>query len=88
MAFLCMMFLKCLLFIACCLLLAVFTKGRAMAALLCLEALVVVTLLILMQHREVYFRVCFIRVGACEGALGLACLVSIVRHRGDAILTL
>ena len=88
MGFLCKMILKCLLCMACCLLLAVFTKGRAMAALLCLEALVVVTLLIIIQHREVHFRVCFMRVGACEGALGLACLVSIVRHSGDAMLSI
>lgn len=35
-------------------------------------------------HYEFYFRIVFIRIRVCEGALGLAILVSIVRtHRND-----
>lgn len=50
--------------------------------LLCLESLVVVSVLILIQHSELIFGVCFISIGACESAVGLACLVSIVRAQG------
>lgn len=56
--------------------------------LLCLEALVIVCVLILVQHSELMFRVCFISIGACESAVGLGCLVSFVRSQGNQFITI
>lgn len=69
-----------------CLFLSVFLKTRVLSVLLCLEALVLVGVLILVCHTELIFRVCFVRVGACERAVGLACLVSLVRAQGSSML--
>lgn len=63
---------------------AVFLKSRFLAVLLCLEALVIVSVLVLVLHSELIFRVCFISIGACERAVGLACLVRLVRQQGTS----
>ena len=68
-----------------CLFLSVFLKTRVLSVLLCLEALVLVGVLILVGHAELIFSVCFVRVGACERAVGLACLVSLVRAQGSSM---
>lgn len=67
-----------------CIVAAVFLKSRFLAVLLCLETLVVVAVLVLVSHVELIFRVCFIAIGACERAVGLACLVIHVRHQGSS----
>lgn len=56
--------------------------------LLCVEALVIMCVLILVHHAELLFRVCFISVGACGSAVGLACLVGLVRGVGTAYRSL
>lgn len=61
-------------------------KTRSLSVLLCLESLVVVCVLVLVAHSELMFRVCFISIGACESAVGLACLVSTVRAQGTHII--
>lgn len=86
--FLCKMWLKWLMCVSCCLLLRVFTKTRYLSVLLCMEALVIVCVLILVQHTELLFRVCFISVGACGSSVGLACLVGLVRGEGAAYRSL
>lgn len=57
-------------------------KTSSLSILLCLESMVVVCVLVLVAHSELMFRVCFISIGACERAVGLACLVSTVRAQG------
>lgn len=71
-----------------CLFLRVFLKNRVLSVLLCLETLVVVGVLVLVGHSELIFSVCFVRVGACERAVGLACLVSLVRAQGTSYIML
>lgn len=63
-----------------------FLKTSMLSVLLCLEALVVVCVLVLVQHSELLFSVCFISIGACERAVGLGCLVSLVRSQGSQFL--
>lgn len=43
----------------------------------------IVGVLVLVQHSELMFRVCFISIGACERAVGLGCLVRLVRAQGE-----
>lgn len=62
---------------------SVFLKTSYLAVLLCMEALVIVAVLVLVHHAELIFRVCFISIGACESAIGLACLVRLVRRQGN-----
>ena len=84
----CKMWLKCLVVLVLSLGLSIFLKTRTLSVLLCLEALVVVGVLVLVQHSELMFRVCFISIGACERAVGLGCLVSLVRAQGVQIFSL
>nr|AKS04371.1 NADH dehydrogenase subunit 4L [Parasagitta elegans] len=79
------MWLKCLILMSVLLITAVFLKASYLAVLLCLEALVIVSVLVLVHHSELMFSVCFICIGACESAVGLACLVSLVRLQGGAL---
>ena len=58
-------------------------KTHALAVLLTLEGLVMLTLLALIAHRDLIFSVCFLSIGACEAAVGLSCLVGLVRLRGQ-----
>nr|AKS04424.1 NADH dehydrogenase subunit 4L [Parasagitta elegans] len=76
------MWLKSLALLVLCLLLGTFLKTSTLSVLLCLEALVIVGVLVLVQHSELMFSVCFISIGACESAVGLGCLVSLVRAQG------
>jgi len=65
------------------LLLSLTRKAHALAVLLTLEGLVMLTLLALVSHRDLLFSVCFLRVGACEAAVGISCMVGLVRLRGQ-----
>nr|AKS04242.1 NADH dehydrogenase subunit 4L [Parasagitta elegans] len=77
------MWLKCMILMSMFLIAAVFLKSSFLAVLLCLEALVIVAVLVLVRHSELMFSVCFISIGACESAVGLACLVSLVRMQSN-----
>ena len=71
-------------FIGAGLLLLSFTrKAHSLAVLLTLEGLVMLTLLSLVAHRDLLFSVCFLSIGACEAAVGLSCIVGLVRLRGQ-----
>nr|AKS04274.1 NADH dehydrogenase subunit 4L [Parasagitta elegans] len=78
------MWLKSLILMSVILIAAVFLKSSFLAVLLCLEALVIMSVLVLVFHSELLFGVCFISIGACESAVGLACLVSLVRKQGTS----
>jgi len=70
-------------FLGASLLLLSFTrKAHSLAVLLTLEGLVMLTLLSLVAHSDLLFSVCFLRIGACEAAVGLSCMVGLVRLRG------
>ena len=58
-------------------------KTHSLAVLLTLEGLVMLTLLALIAHRDLIFSVCFLSIGACEAAVGLSCMVGLVRLRGQ-----
>lgn len=64
------------------LLLSLMRKTHSLAVLLTLEGLVMLTLLALIAHSDLLFSVCFLSIGACEAAIGLACIVGLVRLRG------
>lgn len=66
----------------------IFLKKRILSVLLCLESFVILRVLLLVNHSELMFRVCFISIGACERAIGLACLVGLVRNQGSALSAL
>jgi len=65
------------------LLLSLSRKSHSLAVLLTLEGLVILTLLSLVAHSDLLFSVCFLRIGACEAAVGLSCMVGLVRLRGQ-----
>lgn len=65
------------------LLLRLARKTHSLSVLLTLEGLVMLTLLSLVAHSDLLFSVCFLRIGACEAAVGLSCLVGLVRLRGQ-----
>jgi len=76
-------------FIGAALVLLSFTrKAHSLAVLLTLEGLVILTLLALVAHRDLLFSVCFLRIGACEAAVGLSCLVGLVRLQGHEVQAL
>lgn len=58
-------------------------KTHSLAVLLTLEGLVMLTLLALIAHSDLIFSVCFLSIGACEAAVGLSCMVGLVRLRGQ-----
>ena len=64
------------------LLLSFTRKAHRLAVLLTLEGLVMLTLLGLVAHRDLLFSVCFLRIGACEAAVGVSCIVGLVRLQG------
>jgi len=39
--------------------------------------------LALIAHSDLIFSVCFLSIGACEAAVGLSCMVGLVRLRGQ-----
>lgn len=69
-----------------CIVVGVFQKRNYLSVLLCLEGIVVVRVLVLVCHVELLFAVCLVSIGSCESALGLACLVCLVRHQGRAFM--
>ena len=70
------------------LLLSFARKAHSLAVLLTLEGLVMLTLLSLVAHRDLLFSVCFLSIGACEAAVGLSCMVGLVRLRGQELIGL
>nr|AKS04400.1 NADH dehydrogenase subunit 4L [Parasagitta elegans] len=82
------MWLKWLLVMTSLLVIAVYTKKSSLSMLLCLEAMVILGVMVLMSHSESMFSVCFISIGACESAVGIACLVSLVRSQGTEMYSL
>jgi len=58
-------------------------KTHSLAVLLTLEGMVMLTLLALIAHSDLIFSVCFLSIGACEAAVGLSCMVGLVRLRGQ-----
>lgn len=63
-------------------------KNNALSLLLTLECLVLFLFIMLCFLDELYFRVIFLRVGACEAAVGLGCLVGLIRLVGQNYVTL
>lgn len=76
------MFLKRAFFCRIILLLALTKKNHRLSILLILERIVLITLIALVIRSEIIFSVCYLRVGACEAAVGLSCLVGLVRFCG------
>lgn len=63
-------------------------KKNVLSLLLTLECIILFLFIILVFSRELFFSVIFLRVGACEGAVGLGCLVGLIRCTGQGILNL
>ena len=63
-------------------------KNNVLRLLLTLECVVLFLFIILCFLNELYFRVIFLRVGACEAAVGLGCLVGLIRLAGQNFVTL
>ena len=63
-------------------------KNNVLRLLLTLECVVLFLFIILCFLNELYFRVIFLRVGACEAAVGLGCLVGLIRLVGQNFVTL
>ena len=55
--------------------------------LLCLEGSVVICFVALVTQAELVFASILLRVGAVEGAMGLGCLVGLVRASGRELVT-
>ena len=70
------------------LLLSFSRKVHSLTVLLTMEGLVMLTLLSLVAHRDLLFSVCFLSIGACEAAVGLSCMVGLVRLRGQELIGL
>ena len=62
-------------------------KTHSLAVLLTLEGIVMLTLLALIAHSDLIFSVCFLSIGACEAAVGLSCMVGLVRLRGQELVS-
>jgi len=58
-------------------------KNNVLRLLLTLECLVLFLFIVLCFLGEIYFRVIFLSVGACEAAVGLGCLVGLIRLAGQ-----
>ena len=63
-------------------------KNNVLSLLLTLECVVLFLFIMLCFLDELYFRVIFLRVGACEAAVGLGCLVGLIRLVGQNYVTL
>lgn len=61
-------------------------KNRVLRLLLTLECMVLLMFITLCFTRELYFAVIFLRVGACEAAIGLGCLVGLIRFGGQRFI--
>jgi len=62
-------------------------KKNVLSLLLTLECIVVLSFIQLTSN-EIYFRVYFIRVGACESAVGLGALVGLIRLTGSHLISI
>ena len=58
-------------------------KNNVLRLLLTLECVVLFLFIVLCFLGEIYFSVIFLRVGACEAAVGLGCLVGLIRLAGQ-----
>ena len=58
-------------------------KNNVLSLLLTLECIVLLLFISLCFISELYFAVIFLRVGACEAAIGLGCLVGLIRFVGQ-----
>ena len=63
-------------------------KVHTLAILLTLESFVILTLIAILTVRDLFFSVVYLRVGACEAAVGLSCIVGLVRIRGKEYINL
>ena len=63
-------------------------KVHSLTVLLTLESFVMLTLLAILCSRDILFSVVYLRVGACEAAVGLSCLVGLVRLRGKEFINI
>ena len=61
-------------------------KNRVLRLLLTLECMVLLIFITLCFISELYFAVIFLRVGACEAAIGLGCLVGLIRLGGQSYI--
>nr|AKS04067.1 NADH dehydrogenase subunit 4L [Parasagitta setosa] len=82
------MFLKSVFFCGILMLLALMKKNHSLSILLTLESIVLVTLMALVIRSEMMFSVCYLSVGACEAAVGLSCLVGLVRFCGKEYVSM
>jgi len=63
-------------------------KKNVLSLLLTLECMVLFMFIILCFSRELFFSVIFLSVGACEAAVGLGCLVGLIRLVGQSYINL
>jgi len=61
-------------------------QTHGLPLLLCLESAVILCFVSLVLKHELMFGVVLLRIGAVEGAVGLACLVGLVRRHGVGIV--
>ena len=59
---------------------------HGLPVLLCLESAVIVCFVALVLRPEVLFAAVFLSTGAVEGAIGLGCLIGLVRARGRGLV--
>ena len=58
-------------------------KNNVLRLLLTLECVVLLRFILMCVINELFFSVIFLRVGACEAAVGLGCLVRLIRFGGQ-----
>ena len=63
-------------------------KKNVLSLLLTLECIVLLTFIALCFSAELFFGIIFLRVGACEAAVGLGCLVGLIRLAGQSSIRL
>ena len=63
-------------------------KKNVLSLLLTLECMVLFIFILLCFSRELFFSVIFLSVGACEAAVGLGCLVGLIRLAGQSFINL
>ena len=63
-------------------------KNNVLRILLTLECIVLLIFLFISFSSEIFFSVIFLRVGACEAAVGLGCLVGLTRLWGETSILL
>ena len=58
-------------------------KNNVLRLLLTLECLVLIMFNLICFTNELFFSIVFLSVGACEAAVGLGCLVGLIRFGGQ-----